>query len=350
MAPLSVTGLDKIKVFAALARALCNGWFMLILRRGPKSKGLMRRFLYAVTRSFTANNTLSGDRAAGGTTEQTYLDVAKKRGFQPDTLVLKNGLKAHWLGNKGADHVLLYFHGGGYVLAAGPGHVHWVYRWAQEASKEKPTSALMLSYTLAPEGQYPTQLQEAVEVLNYLLTEGGKRPSQIIIGGDSAGGNLTAALLCHLLHPHPQVTPVNLSEPLAGALLLSPWVEFIRTDEKYWANMYNDMIGVKAAKKWSGAFLGSAQNDNYTQPATADNSWFTGLPSVVSKIFVYGGALEVLIGSITIFAAKLKSAHPNVEFFVEDGAVHVDMIVDGTFGYTELTEGAARVAQWLAAA
>ncbi|KAF2224898.1 Alpha/Beta hydrolase protein [Elsinoe ampelina] len=290
---------------------------MLILRRGPKSKGLLRRFLYAALRSFTANNTLSGDRASGGTTEDTYLEVAKKKGFQPDTLILKGGLKAHWLGNRGADRVLLYFHGGGYVLAAGPGHVNWVYRWAQEASKDKSTSALMLSYTLAPEGQYPTQLQQAAEVLNYLLTEGGKRPSQIIIGGDSAGGNLASALLCHLLHPHPEVEPVKLSEPLAGALLLSPWVEFIRADEHYRANMYNDMIGIKAARKWSSAFLGSAPNDNYTQPGTADASWFSGLPLVVSKIFVYGGALEVLIGSIIIFADKLRSAHPNVEFFVE---------------------------------
>lgn len=151
-------------------------------------------------RSFTGNNTIQGDKATGGTSEQTYLDVAKQRGFQPDTLVLKDGLKAHWIGPKNAERVLLYFHGqwlchpkyshdsnpfanelpgGGYVLAAGPGHVNWLYRWTREASKEKSTSALMLSYTLAPDAQYPTQLQQAAEVLNYLLTEAGKRPSQV---------------------------------------------------------------------------------------------------------------------------------------------------------------------------
>ncbi|PSK60449.1 hypothetical protein B9Z65_599 [Elsinoe australis] len=347
MAPLSVTGLDKIKVVVALSRAVCNGWVNLLLLRGPRSKGLLRRFLYGVLRSFTGNNTIQGDKATGGTSEQTYLDVAKQRGFQPDTLVLKDGLKAHWIGPKNAERVLLYFHGGGYVLAAGPGHVNWLYRWTREASKEKLTSALMLSYTLAPDAQYPTQLQQAAEVLNYLLTEAGKRPSQIIIGGDSAGGNLAVALLSHLLHPHSKVLPVNLSEPLAGALLISPWIEFSPKDALFRANMYYDMIGEKAANKWSKAFLGDAKLDEYTQPADADSAWFSELPSKVNRIYVYGGAKEVLIGSINAFTDKLRSVHSNVEYLVEENAVHADFIVDGAFGYTDYTEGTTKIQQWL---
>ncbi|PNS20941.1 hypothetical protein CAC42_2872 [Sphaceloma murrayae] len=351
MAPVSVTGLDKIRTLVALCRAFCNGWFMLLLRRGPTSKPLLKQFLYATLRSFTGSSTIEGDvffRNLGANTEKVYLDGAKRLGFQPDTLMVKEGLRAHWIGNKGADRVILYFHGGGYVLAAGPGHVNWLHQQTCESYKAKPTSALMLSYALAPEAQYPTQLQQAAEALNWLLAQGGKRPSQIIIGGDSAGGNLALALFSHILHPHPQVPMVKLDEPLAGALLISPWVEFHPRDKLFEANKHNDFLGEGVADKWSSAFLGSAKTDEYAQPALAGSDWFFDLPRVVNKIFVYGGSLEVLIGSINSMASKLQSVHPKMEYLVEDGAVHTDFLIDGLVGYTEQTEGTRRIQQWLA--
>lgn len=44
-------------------------------------------------------------------TETNYLNLARTRGFQPDTLVLSDGCKAFWMGAKSAEKIVVYFHG-----------------------------------------------------------------------------------------------------------------------------------------------------------------------------------------------------------------------------------------------
>lgn len=49
-------------------------------------------------------------------TERRYLALAKAKGFEPETLVLEGGLKAHWVGSSKAERVLLYYHGQSFSL------------------------------------------------------------------------------------------------------------------------------------------------------------------------------------------------------------------------------------------
>lgn len=49
---------------------------------------------------------------------------------------------------------------------------------------------------------------------------------KIIIGGDSAGGNLTLSVLSHLMHPRSDVQEYKLTEPFRGTMLISPWIAF----------------------------------------------------------------------------------------------------------------------------
>ena len=131
-----------------------------------------------------------------GSTESEYLNFAKTKNFQPDTTVLSSGLKVHWLGSKTAEKVLVYFHGGtspcaprllgycllepgGYVLAATPGHLEFLYDLQNELSKTKSISVVVPSYTLAPHAQYPSQLREAAETLSWLLNDRNKKPSDV---------------------------------------------------------------------------------------------------------------------------------------------------------------------------
>lgn len=83
---------------------------------------------------------------------------------------------------------------------------------------------------------------------------------QIFIAGDSAGGNLTLSLLCHLLHPHPKVPEslhIKLSGPLAGALLISPWAKFKATeDASFKRNLHSDMLPREISDRWGDAYLG----------------------------------------------------------------------------------------------
>ena len=80
---------------------------------------------------------------------------------------------------------------------------------------------------------------------------------QIFIAGDSAGGNMAFSLMSHLLHPHAEVTnKISMDEPLAGAILISPWVKFPPDDDSIKRNATSDMVTPDAAKRWSSLFMG----------------------------------------------------------------------------------------------
>lgn len=82
--------------------------------------------------------------------------------------------------------------------------------------------------------------------------------AQIIVAGDSAGGNMSLSLISHLLHPHEAVTSkFTLSQPLAGAVLISPWVKLVADDGSVIRNAKSDMITPSALVRWSKVFLGT---------------------------------------------------------------------------------------------
>lgn len=199
----------------------------------------------------------------------------------------------------------------------------------------KDLGVLFLAYTLAPHACYPRQLQQGVEILRYTLDELDRSPTNIMIGGDSAGqcyephthqllpqtispmimgqlttspgGNLTLGVISHILHPHPKCPPLPLSAPLRGAILLAPWVSF-RTDwPSVKANAQKDIIQPSLGDLWSANFLGTSSRDEYNEPGErTDEQWWAGLQDVVAEIFIVGGQDEILADSIREMERKLK--------------------------------------------
>ncbi|KAF1831404.1 alpha/beta-hydrolase [Decorospora gaudefroyi] len=156
---------------------------------------------------------------------ESYLAHCKKANIAPQTVEVEGEcgkIDAYWIGNPDAETVILYLHGGGYTI--GPSTVYFDYMSRlladlNDRKSRRSVGVLFVAYTLAPEGTHPTQLREAVIVLSYLVTKTGRSPSEILISGDSAGGNLAIALLSHILHPHPGVVALKLQRALAVALL-----------------------------------------------------------------------------------------------------------------------------------
>ena len=260
-------------LLAAFTRALTGP-----LLGGPRASTYFKDVVYAAVRKHLALCTIRQEAWLSGTTEAQYLDWAKKQKFQPDTDVLGSHTKIHWLGPKAAEKVVIYFHGGGYVLPCTAGHFQWLFDLQNDLAKDHSISVVVVSYTLAPGGQYPLQVKQAAEALSHVLDQ-GKKPEdvcpypferillhddahhfQIFIAGDSAGGNLTLSLLCHLLHPHPKIPEslhIKLSSPLAGALLISPWAKFKATeDASFKRNLHSDMLPREISDRWGDAYLG----------------------------------------------------------------------------------------------
>ena len=128
---------------------------------------------------------------------------------------------------------------------------------------------------------------------------------QLIVGGDSAGGNLALALMSHILHPDSRVPELAQANQLfKGVILLSPWVTFDQSAPAFKTNAKKDVLSGAALRKWSNAFMGDATQDNYTSPLDAPPHWWTGFPA--NDILVLAGGDEVFVDDIQEFAQKLN--------------------------------------------
>jgi len=159
-------------------------------------------------------------------------------------------------------------------------------------------------YILTPYGTYPTQLRQATGALRYILNETGRSPSSVIVGGDSAGGNLAMATLLHLSRPHPEIEPITLSEPLAGVFGFAPWINFSRDWPSIKESAWKDILTPGVLKTWSTAYVRGVEGDAWNEPDRAPVEWWKDVKT--ERILILAGSDEILLSSIEQFAKKIK--------------------------------------------
>ena len=171
-------------------------------------------FLRLVVKRSLSKHALTPERVAA---QRAQLERASARGRWPGSV----SITAQTLGTQPAEraalgapelphHAVLYLHGGGYLVGSPA-----VYRpLAGTLAARLSAPVYTLDYRLAPEHPYPAALDDAYAAYQ-ALGDAGHAPGQIAIMGDSAGGNLTVALLQRL-------RAEGLPLP-ASAVLLSPW-------------------------------------------------------------------------------------------------------------------------------
>lgn len=116
--------------------------------------------------------------------------------------------------------VILYCHGGGYTS----GNLGYSRPLASKLSHVTGWAALCFEYRLAPEHPYPAAVDDAVRAWDYLMYQGyGAR--DVVVAGDSAGGNL-ALVLCHRLRAAGRKLPGRL-------VLISPWTDMTASGRSY---------------------------------------------------------------------------------------------------------------------
>ena len=131
-----------------------------------------------------------------------------------------NGLHAEWLTPKDRmdGKLMLYLHGGGYVIGGCDMHRQMVSHIARAGR----IRALLPEYRLAPEHKFPAAIDDAVAVYRSLLDMGIKA-EDVIFAGDSAGGGLAIGSL---------LTLRDAGDPMpAAAVLLSPFLDVTASGE-----------------------------------------------------------------------------------------------------------------------
>jgi acetyl esterase/lipase len=200
--------------------------------------------------------------------------------------VVHEKFRGSWFHCKTAEpHVtVLYFHGGGYSF-----YPQAYASFIAQVTLAAKSRTFALDYRLSPEHRFPAQLDDALNAYRWLL-ESGTDPDNLVVAGDSAGGNLALALLL-------KARDSKLPRP-ALAIVLSPPTDFeseIVHEEEF------DWIDKRALLQWRDWFCEPAQRRNpLVSPLWAD---LRGLP----PIYIQAGRREILYDSIQAFADRARN-------------------------------------------
>ncbi len=222
--------------------------------------------------------------------------------------VVRGSARGHWLQARGADKeqgVILYLHGGGFVLGSLPSHRDLVTR----LSAATGMAVFFVNYRLAPEHPYPAAPDDVLAAYRLLLHE-EVDPARIVVAGDSVG----AALVGTLLH---DAQRLGLPMP-AGALMMSPALDVtasraVLLDAAQRDPVLSPQFGLRCAD----AYLG---NDSAADPRIAvldqdTRNW----PPVLIQV----GDTECMRGDAEALADALARAGVERELEVWPGQVHV---------------------------
>ena len=189
-------------------------------------------------------------------------------------------------GAKAKSVLVLYLHGGGYVMGSLATHRNL----AARVSRATAGRALLLDYRLAPEHPFPAALEDAVAGYRWLLSE-GHDPGRLALAGDSAGGGLVLATLV-LLRTSGDSLP-------AAAVCLSPWTDLALTSESMETRADSDpAVDRVTLQHWAEHYLGGSDPLHpLASPLYAD---LAGLPPLLLLV----GTAEVLLDDAARVARK----------------------------------------------
>ncbi|MGH0030127.1 MAG: alpha/beta hydrolase [Myxococcota bacterium] len=230
---------------------------------------------------------LAGGAARSGVAKQVRYEAETLGGVPCERTTVRGG--------DGSGPVLLYLHGGGMVLGSPQGHRDIVSRIAlgSGATVHAP------DYRLAPQHPYPASTDDVVAVYRALL-EQGVAPERLVVGGDSAGGVLTLALLLRLRES-------DLPWP-AATVAISPAPDLSFPSESWTRNAATDYLSRPVVRQWVAHY---ARDDQLGLPGVSPiHGRFDGVPPML----VQGGEAECLYDEIVQLVEKLRAEGVDVTF------------------------------------
>jgi acetyl esterase/lipase len=218
--------------------------------------------------------------------------------------VSADGVSCEWLipQSSPTDQVLLYLHGGGFVFGLTPPHLQMGAYLAQKMSLR----ILMVDYRLAPQHPFPATLDDCARAYGWLIKL-GISAQNIVVAGDSAGGNLTLTLLLKLR---------DRGEPLpAAAVCLSPVTDL--TQDKIHPGYRDPLLPTQAMQFYTRSYVGNNDAHNpFISPVFGD---LRGLP----PLLIHAGEDEILRDDAVRIEELARTAKVDVRLEIYSRMWHV---------------------------
>jgi len=204
-----------------------------------------------------------------------------------------------------SDHVILYFHGGVYVI----GDAFLAAELASQVGRRTRARVVSVDYRLAPEHPYPAAVDDALAAYDALLQD-GVAPANIAFAGESAGGGLAIATL---INARDRDLPLP-----AAALLMSPYVDLTLTGTTIETKAGVDPLLSRELLQPRVTDYASGQDPalGLISPLFAD---LAGLPPLI----IQAGTHEVLLDDATRLARQAAAADVEVTLDITPGVPHV---------------------------
>ena len=202
-------------------------------------------------------------------------------------------------------YVILYCHGGGYST----GSSLYARTLTTKLASSTSMDVLSFDYRLAPENPYPAATQDAMQVWDYLMLLGyGAR--DVILAGDSAGGNL-ALSLCLKLKSEGRLMP-------RGLVLMSPWTDLTSSGKSHVTKAEIDPVlnAVYLEQMIKNYAAGQDLADPQISPLFGD---YEGFPPTYIQV----GSNEILQDDAALLYKKLLKDNVSVKMDVFKGMWHV---------------------------
>ena len=222
--------------------------------------------------------------------------------------VMIGSMYAEWISVNRAHmkkHVILYCHGGGFMT----GSCLYARTLTTKLAASTSMDVFCFDYRLAPEHPYPAALEDAVLAWDYLMLLGyGAR--DIIIAGDSAGGNI-ALTLVHKLKMTERLLP-------RGLILMSPWTDLTMSGKSHLTRAEIDPVLSEAyLQKAIASYIQDQDlNHPFVSPLFGE---YEGFPPTYIQV----GDNEILLSDATMLHRKMIKANVPVQLDIYKGMWHV---------------------------
>lgn len=201
--------------------------------------------------------------------------------------------------------VILYCHGGGYST----GSCIYARTLTTKLASSSSMDVFCFDYRLAPEHPYPAAPEDAMKAWDYLMLQ-GFGASDVVVAGDSAGGNLALSLVIALKEQ---------KRLLPGALVLfSPWTDLTASGKSHETRAQVDpVLDAAYLKEMTENYAHGADcHDPHVSPLFAD---FSGFPPTCIQV----GDNEVLLSDSARLQKNMLRAGVPAKLEVFEGMWHV---------------------------